>query len=260
MPFKEGDFVLVNYVVSVVEGGKEVVQDTNIEDVAKRAGLHSPDRKYEPYLVVIGRSQVLPAIDEELRNMDVGQRKEFTAPPEKAYGPHRDDLVIRVPIRQLNRYGITPVVGRRVEVGGRVGVIRSVTERFAYIDFNHPLAGKELKIELEVVRKLETPEEKVRFLALRYLPLKEGDIGVSLGAQGVVELSLPADALRLSDLESRLQLLAGDLRQLLGVSGLRIVIEVKFEGQAAPAAGGQSEAQQPQEQAQAQQGQVSQQA
>ncbi len=249
MPFKEGDFVLVNYVVSVVEGGKEIVHDTNIEDVAKRAGLHSPDRRYEPYLVVVGRSQVLPAIDEELRNMDVGQRKEFVTPPEKAYGPHREDLIIRVPIRQLNRYGITPVVGRKVEVGGRVGVIRSVTERFAYIDFNHPLAGKELKIELEVVRKLETDEEKVKFLALRYLPLKEGDLGVSVGGENVLELSLPADVLKLSDLESRLQLLASDLRQLLGVSRLRIVIDVKFAEQAPSAAQGQ-----------AQQGQVSQQA
>ncbi len=228
MPFKEGDFVLVNYVISVVEGGKEVVQDTNIEEVAKRSGLYSADRKYEPYLIVIGRSQVLPAIEEELRGMEVGQRKEFTAPPEKAYGPHREDLVIRVPIKQLNRYGITPIVGKKVEVGGRVGVIRSVTERFAYIDFNHPLAGKELKIELEAVRKLDTQEERARFLVLRYMPLGETDVGVSIAGEGVVELSLPEDVLKLNDLESRLQLLSSDLRQLLGVKRLKIVIDVRL--------------------------------
>ncbi|MGC9071546.1 MAG: FKBP-type peptidyl-prolyl cis-trans isomerase [Acidilobus sp.] len=228
MPFKEGDFVLVNYVISVVEGGAEVVQDTNVEEVAKKAGLYSADRRYEPYLVVIGRSQVLPAIDEELRGMEVGQRKEFMASPEKAYGPHRNDLVIRVPIKQLNRYGITPVVGRRVEVGGRVGVIRSVTERFAYVDFNHPLAGKELKIQLEAIKKLDATEEKVKFLALRYLPLKEGDLGVSILQGGVVEIRLSAGSLKLSDLESRLQLLISDLKQLLDTRSARFIIEVQL--------------------------------
>ncbi|MGC9210463.1 MAG: FKBP-type peptidyl-prolyl cis-trans isomerase [Acidilobus sp.] len=253
MPFKDGDFVLVNYVISTIEGGTEVVQDTNIEEVAKKAGLYSAERRYEPYLVVIGRSQLLPAIDEELRNLDVGQKKEFTAPPEKAYGPHRDDLVIRVPIKQLNRYGITPVVGRRVEIGGRVGVIKSVTERFAYIDFNHPLAGKELKIQIEAVKKLETTEEKVKFLALRYMPLKESDLTVSVLDGSGVEVRLPEAALRLNDLESRLQLLTADLKQLLGLQLVRFVIEVRL-AEGAKAQGAEAQPSQAQAVQQGQQG------
>jgi len=234
VPIQEGDFVLVNYVIRVVEGGKELVHDTNVEEVAKSAGIYEANRRYEPYLIVVGRSQVLPAIDEELRSMEVGQKKEFTAPPEKAYGPYRDDLVIRVPIKQLMRYGITPRVGRQVEVGGRIGVIKSVTERFAYIDFNHPLAGKELKIELTAVRKLESPEEKIKYLVMRYMPLKEGDLQVAVN-DGEAEVRLAREVLRLSDLESRLQLLSNDVKQFLGLKALRIVIELPLaEGAQAP--------------------------
>jgi len=53
---KDGDFVLINYVISVKSGDKEVVGDTNKEDVAKSAGIYDANRKYEPYLVVLGRS------------------------------------------------------------------------------------------------------------------------------------------------------------------------------------------------------------
>ena len=225
MTLKEGDFVLINYVISVKTDDQEVVEDTNIEEVARKNNILDANRRYEPYLVVIGRSNVIAAIDEELRNMDVGQVKEFVAPPEKAYGPYRDDLVIRVPIKQLRRYGIAPVVGRRVEVGGRVGVIKSVTERFAFIDFNHPLAGKQLKIRLEVTKKLESDEDKARYLVARYMPLDQSKVAVAV-REGVVEVALPREAIGLSDLESRLQLLAADLQNLLGAKELRLVIDV----------------------------------
>jgi len=223
---KDGDFVLINYVISVKSGDREVVGDTNKEDVAKSAGIYDANRRYEPYLVVLGRSQVIKAIDEQLREMDVGQKREFVASPDKAYGPYRDDLVIRLPIKQLNRYGIPPVVGRRVEVGGRVGVIRSVTERFAYIDFNHPLAGKDLKVELEVVGKLETLEDKVKYLVTRYMPISRDLVTVSQSDAGKIELQLPQEILGLSDLESRLQLLMGDLSSLLEVKEVKLVVNV----------------------------------
>lgn len=228
MALKDGDFVLINYVISVKEDDKEIVQDTNLEDVARKSGIYDANRRYGPYLVVIGKSGLLPAIDEALREMDVGQKKELMAPPEKAYGPHRDDLVIRVPIKQLNRYGIQPVVGRKVEVGGRIGVIKGVTERFAYIDFNHPLAGKELRIELEVTKKLETPEEKVSYLVRRYMPIDTNKIKVNISGPQV-EVTLPKDVLALNDLESRLQLLASDMSSFLGASSLRIVVEIELK-------------------------------
>ncbi len=253
MAFKDGDFVLINYVVSVKDGDKEVVQDTNIADVAKKSGIYDSNKRYEPYLVVVGRSQVLKAIDAQLRDMDVGQRKEFTAAPEDAYGPYREDLIIRVPIKQLNRYGITPVVGRRVEVGGRIGVIRSVTERFAYIDFNHPLAGKDLKIELEVVGKLESLEDKVKYLVVRYIPLDKSLIQISQEPDGTLDISLPQDTMGFSDLESRLQLLANDLSSLLDVKSAKVIISLvtpRKEGQAQAAQAGAQPAQAAEEQAQ----------
>lgn len=246
MTFKDGDFVLINYVISVKDGDREVVEDTNKEDVAKGAGIYDSNRRYEPYLVVVGRSQVIKAIDEQLRDMDVGQKKEFTATPDKAYGPYREDLVIRLPIKQLNRYGIPPVVGRRVEVGGRIGVIKSVTERFAYIDFNHPLAGRDLKVELEVVGKLETLDDKVKYLVTRYMPIDRNSVSVSQQGEGSIELQLPQEVVDLSDLESRLQLLLGDLSSLLGIKSVKLVINVTLGQQGSSAQGQQAQQQQAQ--------------
>ena len=69
---------------------------------------------------------------------------------------------------------------------------------------------------------------------MRYMPLKEGDLQVTVN-DGEAEVRLAREVLRLSDLESRLQLLSNDVKQFLGLKALRIVIELPLaEGAQAP--------------------------
>jgi len=66
------------------------------------------------------------------------------------------------------------------------------------------------------------------------MPLKEGDLQVAVN-DGEAEVRLAREVLRLSDLESRLQLLSNDIKQLLGLKALRIVIELPLaEGAQVP--------------------------
>ena len=221
MPLKEGDFVLIHYTIKVIEGGEERVIDTTREEVAREAGIYREGEIYGEYPVVIGRSRLLEGIEEALREMDVGERREVEIPPEKAYGPRDEKLVVRVPKSRLLKSGIPPRPGEVVEAGGRRGVIVRVTERFAYIDFNHPLAGKKLKVDLEVVRKVESDEEKARLLAKRFFPRLEVEAEVS---DGRVVISIPADALGYSDLDSRLRLLLTDVVNFLNPRRVEFVI------------------------------------
>ncbi|MEB3862055.1 MAG: peptidylprolyl isomerase [Desulfurococcales archaeon] len=228
MALKEGDFVLIHYTIKTVDGDEEVI-DTTREDVAKEAGIYDPNRRYGEHPVVVGRSKLIDAVDEALKEMEPGEKREIIAPPEKAYGPRDEKLVIRVPVKQLRRHNITPRVGQEIEVGGRLGRIIKVTERFAYIDFNHPLAGKKLKIELEVVKKVEADEEKLEYLSLRWLGVKPLSASAS---NGVMEVVLPSDVLGMHDLDSRLRLLAQDVYNLLSPEKLRITIEVEYPKEA----------------------------
>ncbi|MCX8196303.1 MAG: FKBP-type peptidyl-prolyl cis-trans isomerase [Acidilobaceae archaeon] len=225
----ERSIALINYTVKVVEGDKERVIDTTKESVAKEAGIYDPNRIYGEIVVVTGRGALLPAVEEVIPQMGEGERREVVAPPEKAYGQYSEELLMRVPIKQLQRYGIRPVVGEEVEVGGRRGRITKVTERFAFIDFNHPLAGKTLKIEVELVKKPQNAKEKLALLAARMLRLSPSVIVADYEeSEGTARLTLPAGVLGLSDLEARLMQIASDAYDALKPKRLIMAIEVIY--------------------------------
>ncbi len=229
MPFREGDFVLINYTTKVVDDGEERVIDTTIEKIAKEAGIYDPRRKYEPYPVIVGKSKLIEAVDEALRSMDVGERRTIEAPPEKAYGPRDQRLVRRVPIKYFARYGRVPRVGEEVEmeVEGRVlrGKVINVTQRFVHIDFNHPLAGKTLKIDLEVVEKVDDDREKARILVARVAGVPRDSVNIEKD-DGHLIIKLPPMILALNDLEAILQSVLNDIQEYLSPKKVTFTIEV----------------------------------
>ncbi len=227
MPISQGDYVLLKYSIYTISDGKEELVDTTDAELAKKAGIYDEKRSYGSRLVIYGKSQLIEAVSEALKDMNEGDEKVIEAPPEKAYGVRREDLVIRVPIKQLRRYNITPAVGREIEVGGRIGRIIRVTERFAYIDFNHPLAGKKLRIVLKVEKVLKDPEEKLKFLIKRWLGLEPTELKIE---DSIAKVNLNEKILEVSDLESRLQLLIRDLKETLSdITSLDISIKIKIK-------------------------------
>lgn len=228
MPIKEGDVVELHYTIKVLEDGEETLYETTKEEVAKEHNAFDPNKRYSPIFVVVGKSKLLEPIEKAIREMDVGEKREVIAEPEEAFGPYRKELVITVPVKTLRRSGIRPRVGEEVEVEGRRGVITKVTERFAYIDFNHPLAGKKLKIEVEVTRKLETDKDKVKAIVLRYLPLKEESINVEV-EDGVARIELPGTVIVVRDLDSLLQSILSTVYELTSIKELVFNIRIPLK-------------------------------
>jgi FKBP-type peptidyl-prolyl cis-trans isomerase 2 len=83
-----GDTVTVNY-VGMMESGK--VFDTSIGEVATDASMPKTDffklrDSYSPIPLEVGTGQLIPGFEEAILGMKVGEKKEFTVPPEKGYG------------------------------------------------------------------------------------------------------------------------------------------------------------------------------
>ena len=166
---KPGDLVKIHYTIKVVEDGKETVYATTREDVAKEAGIYAEGKKYGPVWVEVGKGRLIDALEKALLNMKVGEKKEVIAKPEEAYGEYDKEKVIAVSIKRLRAAGYDRIQpGMEVKLGDSVGRVKRVTERYAYIDFNHPLAGKTLKIEVEVLEKAEKDLEKAKAIAVRH--------------------------------------------------------------------------------------------
>lgn len=194
MPFKNGDMLLVDYSIFVKETGELV--DTTTESIARQYKKYEEGRVYGPELVVVGEGRYIRGFEEAVSGVEeLNKKYEVEIPPDKAYG-ERDPSKVRVfPARLFLKNNITPDVGKEVTINNSVGRIIAVTGGRVTVDFNHPLAGKTLKAEFTVLKKLEDAEEKIKYLIKRRVKtLDVSAVKASLKSDvGVVEVELPKD-------------------------------------------------------------------
>jgi len=168
MPFKKGDFILMDYVARVSETGE--VFDTTMEEAAKHGGLYKEGGIYEPTLVVVGEEWVLKALDDSLVGLDLEITSKIEIPPEKAFGNRDPEKLKRYSLRRLTSQGITPKVGMRLEVDRRLATVRTMGAGRVLLDFNPPLAGKTLVYEVTVRKRIGKVKEKIKALIHRRIP------------------------------------------------------------------------------------------
>jgi len=111
-----------------------------------------------PLEFIVGNGQVIKGFDEAVIGMKIGEKKTVNIPFEEAYGPHMDELVFTFEKQSLPE-NLNPEIGQKLQLvtgdGKRVNVtIIAVSETDITLDANHPLAGKNLVFEIELVEIL----------------------------------------------------------------------------------------------------------
>lgn len=109
----------------------------------------------EPIEFTLGQGKLIPGFEKGLVDMKVNEKKTITIPKEEAYGEPRAELIQEVPKSQLPE-DITPEVGMGLVSRNPEGqemnlVVADVKDETIVVDANHPLAGKDLIFDLEVV-------------------------------------------------------------------------------------------------------------
>jgi peptidylprolyl isomerase len=165
MPLKERDFVLVEYTVRVKDTG-EVIETTS-EEVAKSSGIYREGDVYGHKLMIIGEGRYVRGFEEAVASSEVGEEKTVEVEPSKAYGDRDPNKVKILSLRELAKLNIVPEPGKAIEIGGAVGIVKSISGGRVVVDFNHPLSGKTLVFTYKIVKRLEDPVEKIKYLMLR---------------------------------------------------------------------------------------------
>lgn len=166
MAFADGDFVEIDYTASDAADGSVIA--TTSEQAAKSAGIYGKDMHYGPTLVVIGANAIVKGLERELRGMDVGQKKSFVLGPEDAFG-NRDEQLVRVmPLSEFRTQKIDPYPGMRINLDNIAATVKSVGSGRVVVDANHPDAGKSIKYDVAVIRRLQTDKEKAEALCKTY--------------------------------------------------------------------------------------------
>lgn len=184
MPARKGDFVLIEYTGRTELG----VFDTTDEKLAKAAGIFDARTRYRPALIVVGKGRAIVGLEEAVEGMEPGEEKEVLVPPSKGFGERKEELISVISAARFRAEGITPEVGAMVTVDGRDGVIRSVSGGRVVVDFNHPLAGKELRYHIKLLKILEGKQERLEAI------LEDAGVkGEITAREGKVRAELEAD-------------------------------------------------------------------
>lgn len=109
----------------------------------------------EPLEFTLGAGQIIPGFEKAVEGLSPGEKTTTTIPSDQAYGPHNPEAVIQVEKSQLPE-GLNPEVGQQLQMQRQDGQpipvrVTGVQDASITIDANHPLAGKDLKFEIELV-------------------------------------------------------------------------------------------------------------
>lgn len=135
---KKGDKVKVHYTGKLNDGS---VFDSSVNR--------------EPLEFELGAGMMIAGFDQAVHGMKVGDKKTTNIPSDQAYGERNDEMIVSVPKEQLPP-DLEPEVGQQLSMQQPNGqaipvVVTSVEEASIELDANHPLAGKDLTFEIELV-------------------------------------------------------------------------------------------------------------
>ena len=109
----------------------------------------------EPLLLTIRQGKMIPALEEAMVGMEPGECKRLKIAAAEAYGPYHKELVKTLGRRVLAE-GLEPEVGQRLKAtrmdGRKLSVtVKDISEKSVTLDANHPLAGKDLTFDIELM-------------------------------------------------------------------------------------------------------------
>jgi FKBP-type peptidyl-prolyl cis-trans isomerase 2 len=135
--------------------------DLTDETLAKKEKVFNPKIKYKPVPLIVGAGFVIPGLDKALMTMELNEKKNVEITPEDGFG-QRDPKLVKVVPKNAFQGEFDPKPGLIVDFSGIKGRIQTVNAGRVMVDFNNPLAGKNLKYELEITEKIDDPVQQIK--------------------------------------------------------------------------------------------------
>lgn len=107
-----------------------------------------------PATFKVGDGSLLPGFEQSLFGLKAGDQRSFEIEPERGFGPGNPQNIQTVPRGQFNEMELEPgllVIFQDAAGGELPGVVKTVHDTTVDVDFNHPLAGKTITFEVEII-------------------------------------------------------------------------------------------------------------
>jgi peptidylprolyl isomerase len=137
---------------AVATGSKIKVHYTGTFDDGE---VSDSSRQTQPFEFEVGTGQVIPGFDNAVVGMKAGETKQVRLTEDEAYGPYNQEMVFDADPNQFEE-GLSPEIGQQFQTQMQDGTpllltVKAVSDDKITLDANHPMAGKALNFDLEVV-------------------------------------------------------------------------------------------------------------
>lgn len=188
MPIKNNEFIEVTYNGAVTETGE--LFDTTDEESAKQAGIHSPHGHFGPQIICVGEGHLLPGLDQKLVGLEIGTHT-IRIPAESAFGKKNPALIQLIPISTFKKQNIQPIVGLQLNIDGQLGTVKVASGGRVLVDFNHPLAGKNVSYTITITKTITDPIDKLRAMLTLSLHIHQ-DVPITI-TEDEATIELPSE-------------------------------------------------------------------
>jgi len=152
MTIDQKHVVAVKYILHTIEedGTKVLVEETTEEN---------------PLTFLYGMGMMIPKFEQNILGLKAGDKADFVIQPEEAYGEKQEDAIAQLPINMFDEAGIPPV-GAILPLSDDQGnnfqaFVVEVTPEAVIADLNHPMAGKVLDFQVEILNTRPATEEEL---------------------------------------------------------------------------------------------------
>ncbi|MEK6935435.1 MAG: peptidylprolyl isomerase [Nanoarchaeota archaeon] len=154
MQIQKNDFIEIEF---TGKANNEIFDTTNKEE-AKSIGI---DADVKPVIISVGHEMLLKGLDENLEGKEIGKKYSVHISPEKGFGKRDSKLMKTIPIKIFHEKKMNPYPGLTVQMDNYMAKILSVSGGRVIVDFNNPLAGKDIDYSFNVLRKVDNDKEKI---------------------------------------------------------------------------------------------------
>ena len=136
--------------------------DTTHPEEAHEVGFEKLDVK--PLIISIGNDMLLKGLDEQLEGRELNKEYVIPLSPEKAFGKRNPQLLKTYSLNSFRKNKIDPYPGMTLQLDNSPAKVLSVTGGRVTVDFNNPLAGKDVEYTIKANKKIIDDKNKINAL------------------------------------------------------------------------------------------------
>jgi FKBP-type peptidyl-prolyl cis-trans isomerase 2 len=186
MKTKKGEIVSIDY-VGIIKN-ENVLFDLTDPSLINKKGKKTPSK-----IIKLGEGDILPGLDRQLIDKEIGKVYDLEVSQNEAFGKKDPKLIKLLPLDEFKKHKVVPVPGMKIDLDGKITTVRTVGGGRVTLDFNHPLAGKDLLYKIKINKIVTELKEQVTGFVQLAIPnskveLNKKNITVIIPEEAITEV------------------------------------------------------------------------